>query len=357
MMPFLRNIEINNFRCFEKMKLTFSPGLNIIIGENGIGKTAVAEAISYVCLGKSFKKAKDKDVLMHDKPFFNIIAEICAESSFEITVGFDGIRKKIKKDGYVYKRLSEFVGQNLLVSFSPRDLDIIYGYSGERRGFLDNFISQEDGKYLNNLLAYRKILRQRNEYLKTVKQVDNIYIGLLDEKLTNYGKYIIEARRKHIDLLNKELKSTSFFLSSGYETINIKYKENVSENEFETKIKAALGLDLMLKTTTAGPHKDDILIYINGLSAAKFASRGQIRSIVIGLKLAVYNLFRKEGKPALVILDDVLSELDVKRQFMLLENLKNCEQVFITTTDVKQIPREVVLCGCITDLTEARSGS
>lgn len=343
-MFYVKSIKINNFRCFDEKKIEFKPGINIIVGANGTGKTSIVEAISYIGLGKSFKKAKDKDVLKFNKPYFNIICALASDNDEKLVISYDGQNKKIKKEEELYKTLSEFVGLYKVVTFCPDDLDIIKGYPADRRHFLDIFISQCDNRYLKLLVEYKKILKSRNEFLKNV--VDNVYdnvlYDILTDKLIEYGKEIIKLRSIYVKELNNIVNKISKTLTDTKEETIITYNPNTKYEDYEKTIKSNMKLDLLTKGTNFGPQKDDLVITINGKYANTYGSQGQIRSAVLSLKLSIYEIFKNNTKDVLVILDDVLSELDLHRQIDLLNYIKDSSQVFITSTDVNEIPNDII---------------
>ena len=161
-MFYVKKVKLNNFRCFLNTEYSFEPNINILIGNNGCGKTSIVEGISYLCLGKSFRNAKDKDVINFNSSYFNIISEIInGVSENKVIIGYDGVNKKVNYDNYVCKTLSEFVGKHKLVSFSPDDIEVIKGSPSKRRRFIDVFISQCDNRYLKILVEYKKILKIR----------------------------------------------------------------------------------------------------------------------------------------------------------------------------------------------------
>ena len=159
-MLYIKTVKLNNFRCFKSKNLEFKPNVNILIGDNGCGKTSVVEGVSYLCLGKSFKSAKDKDVLSVNESYFNIISEIISDNEEnKVVISYDGNNKRVKNGEVVCKTLSEYVGKYKLIAFSPDDLSIIKGGPSNRRRFIDLFISQCDNRYLKLLVEYKKILK------------------------------------------------------------------------------------------------------------------------------------------------------------------------------------------------------
>jgi len=344
-MIYIKNIKFNNFRCFSSKMFNFSPNINILTGNNGCGKTSVVEGISYLCLGKSFRGAKDKDVLMFNSVYFNIISDIEQENTLErVVISYDGVNKRVKQGEIVYKTLSEYVGKYKLISFSPDDLDVIKGTPSIRRRFIDLFISQCDNNYLKVLVEYKKVLKMRNEFLKNIvnQQYDKILFDVLNENIIKYGKLIINIRAKYINLLNLYIKNISNELSNNKETVNISYNPNVNEDYYEKMIINNINLDINTHITNYGPHRDDYIIDIFDKDASVYASQGQCRLAVLSVKLSMYEAFLKNNSNIIIVLDDVFSELDTNRQKYLLEYINKTGQVFITTTDIDKLPKDLV---------------
>ena len=338
-MLFIEKIKFNNFRCFKFNEVQFKKGINVLIGDNGVGKTSVVEGISYFCLGKSFKSAKDKQVLHTNESFFNIIISSFSEKEDKTVISFDGEHKKIKQNEYFFKSLSDFV-KNKIVTFSPDDLYIIKGSPIDRRRFLDIFISQQDNQYLKILKEYKKILKTRNELLKNSeeKQIDEILFDILSEKLFSVGMEVIKFREKYIKLLSEIIEKESYELSLGLESVKLEYKPNINACEYKKNSQRIKNVDLLAKTTTVGPHRDEIDILINNELAIEKASQGQIRTAVLAIKIAEYTLYKEKTENIIVCLDDVLSELDTKRQEKLLESINKGNQIFITAANLGGIP-------------------
>lgn len=340
-MIYVKSLKLNNFRCFKSISLEFKPNINILIGNNGCGKTSIVEAISYLCLGKSFKSIKDKDVLKINEDFFNIISVIVGKEENRIVVGYDGKQKRIRNGEIIYKSLSEHIGKYKLLSFCPDDLDIIKGNPNNRRRFIDVFISQCDSLYLKSLAEYKKILKMRNEFLKSIinNQYDKVYFDVLNEKLVKNAEIVINIRKKYFDLLNKYINIVCSSLTNPNTSIKLVYEPDVID---VNDIKKAYNIDLCSGISTRGPQKDDFVVLFNDKNASIYASQGQIRLCILAMKLAIYEMFRKKDENIFIILDDVFSELDKEKQIYLMNYIKNVGQVFITTTEIDKIPKQLI---------------
>ena len=342
-MFYIKNVKINNFRCYLTKEVEFSPNSNIIIGKNASGKTSLVEAVCYLCLGKSFKNAKDVELIKINKDYFNIIGNIIEneEKNNRIVIGYDTKTKKINYNGKVMSSISDYVGKYKVITFSPDDLELIKGTPTVRRRFIDINLCQIDSKYLKLLMEYKHLLKRRNEILK-LENIDSKYLDILSGEIIERAKYIINKRRKIVEMLNEYIEKKSKFLTNDQEIVELEYFPNVTEEEIKNKFKNDLKIDILTKTTNNGPHRDDLNIYINRQKASIFASQGQIRTAVLAIKLGIADSFRSNNESMIIILDDVLSELDINRQIKLLESIKNGNQVFITTTDIKNIPSNII---------------
>lgn len=356
-MIYIKNIKLNNFRCFKTKFFEFKPNINILVGKNGCGKTSVVEAISYLCLGKSFRGSKDKEVLKFEEEYFNIISNIYNNCESRLVVGYDGKQKRIKNGENIYKTLSEHIGLYKLLAFCPDDLDIVKGSPSVRRQFLDVFISQCDAVYLKTLSEYKKVLKIRNEFLKNINnnQYDKIMFNVINEKLINSGKIIVEMRQKYIDELNLLVEKVSKQLSNNQNKVNLQYNPDIAPTLLQETIINNINLDIMSKITTHGPQKDDINILFDNKEASLYSSQGQIRLSVLAMKLAIYEMFSKQNDNIIIILDDVFSELDETRQKYLMEYIENVGQVFITTTEIDKIPEELKNKSNIIEIKEGES--
>lgn len=342
----IKNIKLNNFRSYNNKMYEFSDKINVLYGANAVGKTSVLEAIAYLGLCKSFRGAKDKDVIKNDQSFFFVKGEFSFENEIkdEIIISFDGKDKKIKKNNYFFQKVSDFFGYFNVVTFEPVDLNLVKGGPIERRKFLDVNISQYNKEYMVSIMRFNKILKKRNEFLKSIEELTacNVeYLDSIDELFAKEAIRVIENREKFVKELNEEIKRTSFELSLGNEEVSVEYKPSEKVENFVKNLKNKRKYDMISQSTSLGPHRDDVLVRINGKEAENYASQGQIRTAVIALKLGLATYLRKYNEKQIILLDDVFSELDKDRQNRLLELLNGKSQIFITTTSVSNINEEI----------------
>lgn len=341
----ITSLELKNFRNYDYLKINFNENVNLILGNNAQGKTNLIEAIYITSMGKSFRTNKDSDMILFGNDFAKV--NIHAEKSYidtdiDITIKNDS-KKSIKKDGNQIKKISELLENILIVIFSPEDLKIVKDEPEKRRKFIDRELCQINPMYYDNLNNYKKVLLQRNSYLKEEK-IDNNILDLWDVQLSKYGAKVIKIREKFIKKISDISGGIHNNITNEKEILEIKYnsniniKKNLLEQEqfiYET-LKSSYKNDLKMRTTTRGPHKDDILFFVNEINMRNFGSQGQQRTTALSLKLAEISLIKEEtGEDAILLLDDVMSELDIERQKYLIKSLKNI-QLFITTTDIDE---------------------
>lgn len=342
---YIKNIELKNFRNYQHLKVDFSPNVNLLLGDNAQGKTNLLEGIYITSIGRSFRTGRDSELVKFGENMARVRAE-AVKDIFETVVEIDikkDAKKSIKKDGINIKKSSELLENILIVVFSPEDLKIVKDEPEKRRKFIDRELCQIQPLYYDSLTNYKKTLMQRNSYLKE-ENIDNSILDLWDTQLAKYGARIISIRESFVRKLSDFSSRIHSSITNGKESLfleynpNISYKENPEELEgyFYDEIKKAFQHDFRQRTTTRGPHKDDISFYVNGINMRSFGSQGQQRTCALSLKLAELNLIKEEtGEDAVLLLDDVMSELDAGRQEYLIRTLKD-NQIFVTTTDIDQ---------------------
>ncbi len=346
-MLYLKNIKIQNFRCITNYKIDFSPHVNIIVGLNAVGKTSIVEAISVLCMGKSFKNVKDTDVLKIEESYYSILGKFIKDEQqkeIEIVVSYDGKNKKVVQNKKIYSNISDYVGLHKLVVFSPDDLEIIKGAPSMRRRFLDVNISQIKSEYLLSLIKYKRILKQRNEYLKSIdaNSCDYTLLEVITSSLIVEIRKIIEFRTQYLDLINPYIEKASQKISGNKEIVKLKYEPNCEIESLVKTFKEKIKYDILTQTTNTGPARDDIKITINDQLATVYGSQGQIKTALLAIELGIVDCFNSQNEDLLVILDDVFSELDILRQIEIINLINQRNQIFITTTSINDLPMEIV---------------
>lgn len=340
---FIKDIELTNFRNYDILKTDFNQNVNLILGNNAQGKTNLLEGIYLTSIGRSFRTNKDSDLVNFQKEMARIkvnAEKAYFDTSVEITIKKDS-KKSIKKDDTTIKKTSELLENILIVIFSPEDLKIVKDEPEKRRKFIDRELCQIQPLYYDSLSNYKKTLAQRNTYLKE-EAIDNSILDLWDVQLAQYGARIITIRDQFVRKISGYSGKIHSSITNEKESLfleynpNIDLKDDIEEQEgyFYDEIKKSFKNDLRQRTTTKGPHKDDISFYVNGINMRSFGSQGQQRTCALALKLAELNLIKEETEEdAILLLDDVMSELDIERQKYLIKTLKE-NQLFITTTDI-----------------------
>jgi len=350
----IKNINIMNFRNYENLSINFSDGINIFIGLNGTGKTNLLESIYVLALTRSHRAYIDKNLIKINKDFFKIRGVIetkGTDKNLEIFINQKGKRVSINK--FILKKVSDYISNFIVILFTPDDLELIKGSPGERRKFLNIEIGQLDNKYFYYLNDYNELIKTRNEYLKSKKydKYDLNYIEVLNKQIIEKATMIYKYRFSFIKSIEENLRKIYKEIST--EKIDIEYINSCDiKNYNEEKIKEVLSFKLisnlkkeaMQGSTLYGPHKDDFVVYVDEKSAREYASQGQQRLLVLGIKIAELDVFKKtkEEYPVL-LLDDVFSELDINKKNKIISFLDRNIQVFITSTDIKNINKRLLI--------------
>jgi DNA replication and repair protein RecF len=337
---YVKSLELKNFRNYDSLNASFDQKTNIFYGKNAQGKTNILEAI-YLCgTTKSHRSSRDREIIQFEKDEAHIRMQV---SKAGVVHRIDMHLKKNKPkgiaiDGIPIHKASDLFGIINIVFFSPEDLNIIKNGPSERRRFVDSELSQLNRFYLISLAGYNKVVTQRNKLLKEIGNVNSLKstLDVWDEQLVSYGKSLIEERVKFIDHLNEILSDIHLQLTGGNEHIQLIYEPNVEACKFSQKLESNRQRDLQLKTSTLGPHRDDLCVKINGIDIRKFGSQGQQRTAALSMKLSEISLVKKTMKDTpILLLDDVLSELDSSRQNYLLKSIGDI-QTFITCTGLDE---------------------
>lgn len=336
----VKQIELNNFRNYEILSLPLSEEINILYGDNAQGKTNILEAIYLCSTTKSHKGSKDREMIRLGTDEAHVRMQL---KKADIPHKVDMHLKKNKSkgvaiDGIPIRKSSELFGLMNVVFFSPEDLSMMKNGPGERRRFMDLELCQLNQWYLIYLSNYNKILMQRNNLLKQVGYNKKLMetMEVWDSQLLEYGTHIIKARANFLEELNLLVGGIHERLSGGKETLTVSYEPSVVAEFYEEKLKLSLERDVYQKATGYGPHRDDIVFFIGGENVKLFASQGQQRTAALSLKLAEIELVkRKIGENPVLLLDDVLSELDRKRQRHLLDGIEGIQTV-ITCTGLEE---------------------
>lgn len=348
---FIKKVQLYNFRNYENLSLEFVPGVNILTGNNAQGKTNILESLFFCAFGRSHRTSKDNEMFLFDSPFTKIELDVERERlDKKIKITFQGGRKFIEVNGRKLTKMEELLGNLNVVMFSPEDLKVVKETPGIRRRFLDMEICALDKMYYHTLVSYNKVLLERNNLLK-MKYKDVDILDIYDEKLSSYGSVITAKRIDYLNRLQKEAKVIHSEITGGKESISFIYKPHVGEissyvKEIKKSIKDKLlevrSYDILKQTTGTGPHRDDFSIVINDTDIRHFGSQGQQRTSILTLKFSSLNIIKEiTGEYPVLLLDDVLSELDVSRQNFILASIEKI-QTIITMTGYENIEERLI---------------
>ncbi|MCI9307850.1 MAG: DNA replication/repair protein RecF [Lachnospiraceae bacterium] len=336
----IKSIELKNFRNYQDLKIIFDEKTNIFYGDNAQGKTNILEAVYLSGTTKSHKGSRDRDMILFGEQEGHLRTLVQKGSAdYRIDIHLKKNKTKgIAVNGVPIKKAGDLFGIANFVFFSPEDLSIIKQGPGERRRFLDLELCQLDRVYLHNLVSYNRIVMQRNKLLKDLpfrRELEDT-LDIWDMQLAEYGEKIIAGRERFITDLGEILSDIHSNLSGGKEELQIFYEKNVSCAELYDTIRKNRDRDLKMKTSTVGPHRDDLRFVIDEIDIRKFGSQGQQRTAALSLKLSEIELVKKiiHDTPVL-LLDDVLSELDHNRQNYLLNSIHDI-QTMITCTGLDE---------------------
>lgn len=332
----IQSLELLNFRNYKKLSIDFDRSINILYGNNAQGKTNILEAIFLSGTTKSHKGSKDKEII-YFKEEQSHIRSVFLKNDIDYRIDMHLRKNKSKGiaiNGLGIKKASELIGLVNVVFFSPEDLNIIKNGPHERRRFLDLELCQLDNTYLYYLSNYNKAANQRNRLLKDIDNKRSLQdtLDIWDEQLLSYGSEIIKKRLDFISCTNDIIYDIHKNLSGNTEELTIKYEPDTEVERFAENLKKARLKDMKFKTTSVGPHRDDILFLINGIDIRKYGSQGQQRTAALSLKLSeIESIKQIKNNHPILLLDDVLSELDASRQNYLLNSIGNIQTIITCT--------------------------
>ena len=332
----VKSLKLKNFRNYNLLNIEFDAATNIFCGDNAQGKTNILESIYLSGTTKSHRGTKDRDMIQfgHDEAHIETVVE-----KNGIPFQIDMHLKKNSPKGIAINKIpirkaSELFGIINIVFFSPEDLNIIKNGPAERRRFIDLELAQLDKLYLSDLSNYNRIINQRNKLLKDVYNRNDLLetLEIWDLQLIQYGNKIIERRKQFIGQVNEIISEVHRKLTGGREELKLYYEPVIGNLEFEKALLKNRERDIRMKSTSVGPHRDDICFMTNDLDIRKFGSQGQQRTAALSLKLSEIELVKEIIKDTpILLLDDVLSELDKHRQNYLLDSIRDV-QTLITCT-------------------------
>ena len=351
----LKELKIKNFRNYSEANLLLSPSINIFIGDNGVGKTNILEAIYVLSLTKSARYGTDTDLIKLGENNLSIEGIVDYDDyQKEYKINIDKFSKRVYRNNIQIKKISEYLSEFCITSFLPNDIEIIKGSPSLRRNTLNIEIGILYNQYLDYVNEYNRLLKMRNEYLKRLNlngYSDSKYLDVINLKMIDLSVKIYKFRFNYLEEINNILPSIYKKLT-GISDIKILYDCSLGIKEYDEelikdtmlkKYKSNLYKEMLQGMTITGLHRDDLIFLVNNNDAKIYASQGQQRLIVIAYKIAELLVFKKIKKEyPILLLDDVFSEIDIKKRNNIVKYLKSDFQVIITTTDLEDIQEDLV---------------
>ncbi|MFW6268543.1 MAG: DNA replication/repair protein RecF [Bacillota bacterium] len=349
---YLEKIHLKNFRNIQDTTISLNSSFNFFIGKNGQGKTNLLESIYLLGTGKSHRTNIDKEMIKWNKDS-SLVQVLLNKSDYNLKISLKirGREKKAYINGNPLEKISELLGNVNVVLFSPEDLQLVKGSPSKRRKFINIEVSQVSSYYHHLLNQYRKVLKQRNNLLKEIKEnkkndKNNTMLEVWNEQLIDLGSKIIEKRLEVIDKLKILARLSQRQITGGNENLSIFYESSLDEDLknkdirfiFKQKLVNNKNREIRRGYTLFGPHRADLMLKINNMDVRKYGSQGQQRTVALALKLAELEYMKSEtGEYPILLLDDVFSELDKNRKNTLINSITDKIQTLITSTEIKDI--------------------
>ena len=346
----IEKIKLKNYRNYDSLEIDLNKKLNIIIGKNAQGKTNILESIYVLSLTKSYLGVNDKNLIKLGNNYAILEANTILNSGpkkFKVLIKDNG--KQVIINGNEVKKLSDYVSNLKVIIFSPENIRMIKEGPSVRRKFLNMEISQISIKYVKLLINYNNIIRQKNEYLKLDnKNID--YLDVLNDEIAKLSVEIYLLRRKFLDNINTYIDRI-YYEIMGMQGLRVRYISNIDyfENKkemvdkYREKLDKYLEKEMLYKISLIGPHRDDFIFVLNDKNIALYGSQGQLRSVILALKLSEIELFKKSSDDdPILLLDDIFSELDIDKKNNLIKYINDNIQTIITTTDINMIDEKLV---------------
>nr|WP_238480087.1 DNA replication/repair protein RecF [Fructobacillus papyriferae] len=348
---------MHHFRNYEAATLHFQPGVNVFLGQNAQGKTNLLESIYALALARSHRTKIDKDLVQWGQSQARI--EGLVKNRFgklPLSLSWTNRGKQARVNHLDQPRLSGYIGQLNVILFAPEDLDLVKGPPAVRRRFIDIEFGQMNRTYLQLSAQYKRVLKDRNAYLKAWsfgQKKDDVFLTVLTDQLVELGAKLMLLKKRFLTELGQAAARIHAAVANQQEELVLHYKTGVDLSQLTDQKTAEEALTAAFKkqaerekkqgTTLVGPHRDDFVIEVNGVDVSNFGSQGQQRTAALALKLGEIDLMHQEtGEYPVLLLDDVLSELDANRQTHLLMTIENKVQTFITAPSLSEVARSLI---------------
>ncbi len=342
----LKHLSVINYKNLEQVDITLSPKINCFIGNNGMGKTNLLDAVYYLSFCKSYTNPVDSQIINHH-------ADVCmlqgkyvfdGQPDEEIYCGLKRRQKKqFKRNKKEYEKLSDHIGFIPLVMISPADIGLIEGVSEERRKFMDIAVSQFDKEYLYSLLRYNKALQQRNALLKMEREeIDSALLDVWEQQMVENGQFIFEKREAFIGEFTPIFEKFYALISRSKELVSFEYVSQLSGSNFAESLRANRSRDMAIGHTTTGIHRDELEMLLDGYPIKKVGSQGQNKTYFVALKLAQFDYLLKRGSQTpILLLDDIFDRLDANRveEIVKLVSGEEFGQIFISDTNRESLDK------------------
>lgn len=334
----LDHLILTQFKNYTNQRVDFSPGLNCIVGQNGMGKTNLLDAVYYLCMTKSSFPVTDRFVKQHETDFFRLDGKfIDQDQSWRIVVKYSPQQRKVvEQNGTPYGKLAEHIGRFPVVLIKPSDIEMVQEGSEVRRKLIDHTLSQLDSVYLKQLMTYNRLLKLRNAALKEGGNALSDLLDAYDFQLLEPARIIFERRQAFLEHMLPYFQEVHQGMTKNGESVSLTYKSQLLKQSMEEVLQERREKDRILQRTTGGIHRDDLIFSLGGHPLKRVASQGQIKTYVISLRLAQFFLLKNEKEQTpLLLLDDFFDKLDRSRvqNLMSLLQEKSFGQVFVTDTD------------------------
>jgi DNA replication and repair protein RecF len=345
------SVELSSFRNYVALRFEPPGGACVLVGANAQGKSNLLEALALLATGKSFRTSREADLIRTGAPAATVTARVRtrqgeAHVQCLIARAGEGARKRFFRQGHAV-RYADFLGGINAVTFMPFDLQLVGGPAGLRRRLINTALAQSSRRYYHDLASYAKVLSQKNALLRS-PAVDRNLLATYNGQLTEFGVRLIVERGAYVRRLADEAAIVHSRWVGAHPKLEIAYRAvpqaaDDSPAAIEAALRSALekgvAAEIARRTSLIGPHRDDIVMALDGEPLARFGSQGQQRTVVLALKVAEYSLlYRATGEAPLLLLDDVLSELDSLRRRAFLDSIGSYDQAFITSTDPPELP-------------------